>query len=203
LHVASHDPEIVVTQQAIKNLEAKIRVLRSQNGILAQAVQIATPTSSTPPSSGPTSSTPTLQQQHQPRLIRLTHKWKSASQLAAEEVFSSFAQNIKDNGGYTSYLQNRRYASTSASGFFNDEDDSKDATNEEDWRDEDGDVLTERGKRQRRGEMEEKEYGHREDGGGDEDEDEEEEELSLGTMLQVLNIDPEVIGWNSKTLAWK
>jgi Swi5-dependent recombination DNA repair protein 1 len=210
LHLHPHDPEIVATQQAIKHLEARIRVLRSQNGILAQAVQITTiPATSSQPSSGPvapdpaTSTPPSSSSTKQPRLIRLTHKWKKATQLAAEEVFTSFSQNIKDNGGYTSYLQNQRQSQSSASAFFNDEDDTKDATNEEDWRDEDGDVLTERGKRQRRGEMEEKEYGYRGDGGGDEDEDEEEEELSLGTMLQVLNIDPEVIGWNSKTLAWK
>ncbi|KAI4816137.1 hypothetical protein E4T44_09066 [Aureobasidium sp. EXF-8845] len=216
LHPYPHDPEIVRAQQAIRNLEARIRILRSQNGILSQAVQITTiPTpssqqSSDPASFGsksscPSSSTPT-QQQHQPRLIRLSQKWKKASQQAAEEVFSSFSQNIKDNGGYTTYLQNQRRNTTSAA-FFNDEDDktAKDATNEEDWRDEDGDVLTERGKRQRRGEMEEKEHGYkqqRENEGGDEEE-EEEEELSLGTMLQVLNIDPEVIGWDTKTLAWK
>jgi Swi5-dependent recombination DNA repair protein 1 len=207
LHPHIQDPEIVQAQQAIKNLEAKIRVLRSQNGILSQAVQITTiPATSSQPSSGSATSTSHSSTSTQPRLIRLSQKWKKASQQAAEEVFSSFSQNIKDNGGYTTYLQNQRQNTTSASAFFNDEDDTKDATNEEDWRDEDGDVLTERGKRQRRGEMQEKEHGYkqqREDEGGDEEGEEEEEELSLGTMLQVLNIDPEVIGWDSKTLAWK
>jgi len=68
-------------------------------------------------------------------------------------------------------------------------------------------VLTERGKRQRRGEIEEQ--GHKqhkregdEDEGKEEDE-EEEQELTLGVMLKVLNIDPDVIGWDTKTLAWK
>jgi Swi5-dependent recombination DNA repair protein 1 len=214
-----HDTEIVAAQQAIKNLEARIRVLRSQNGILSQAVQITSipATTSSQPSSGPATSTPhssssQQHQQYQPRLIRLTQKWNKATQQAAEQVFVSFSQNMKDNGGYNFYLQTQRQASNNSAAFFNDNEDdarqAKDASNEEDWRDEDGDVLTERGKRQRRGEIEEKEYGytHRqggEDGEEEEEEEEEEDELSLGTMLQVLNIDPEVIGWDTKTLAWK
>jgi hypothetical protein len=62
-------------------------------------------------------------------------------------------------------------------------------------------VLTERGKRQRRGEIEERacEKETEEQAEAEEEED----ELSLGTMLQVLNIDPEVIGWDTKSLAWK
>lgn len=73
-----------------------------------------------------------------------------------------------------------------------------DETNEEDWRDEDGDCLTERGKRQRRGEIEERAKKQEEDA----EVEEEEEELTLGSMLQVLNIPPEVIGWDTKTQAW-
>lgn len=73
-----------------------------------------------------------------------------------------------------------------------------DENNEEEWRDEDGDCLTERGKRQRRGEIEAKK--HKEEA---EAEEEEEEELTLGSMLQVLNIPPEVIGWDTKAQAWK
>lgn len=85
-----------------------------------------------------------------------------------------------------------------------------DETNEENWRDEEGDELTERGKRQRRGMIEEnasKQQHERESDEGDEDKDEaeeeEEQELSLGVMLKVLNIDHEVIGWDNKTLAWE
>lgn len=83
--------------------------------------------------------------------------------------------------------------------------------NEDDWRDEQGDVLTERGKRHRRGMIEEQgskhkrreEEGHRGEEQEVEQEEDEEQELTLGVMLKVLNIDPEVIGWNSETLAWK
>lgn len=212
---ASHDPydpEIVQAQQEIKALEARIRVLRSQNGILAQAAQITAPAascsqpshSSSRPSSQ-SSSQPSSQQQ--PRLIRLSQKWLKASQLAAEEVFYSFSQNIKDNGGYNAFLSQQKQHSTA---FFNDEQPVVDETNEENWRDEEGDELTERGKRQRRGMIEEnasKQQHERESDEGDEDKDEaeeeEEQELSLGVMLKVLNIDHEVIGWDNKTLAWE
>jgi Swi5-dependent recombination DNA repair protein 1 len=201
LQFTPQDPEIVQAQQAIKNLEARIRILRSENGILTQALQITsvTPQSSTSQGSSAStqhsSSAPTHDKQ--PRLIRLTQKWQKASQLAAEEVFDSFAQQIKDNGGFTTFLAQQKQSSTS--GFYNDNDGKGKETNEDNWRDEDGDVLTERGKRQRRGEIEER-ICEKE---AEQEVEEEEDELSVGTMLQVLNIDPEVIGWDTKTLAWK
>jgi hypothetical protein len=206
LSFTPQDPEIVQAQQVVKNLEARIRGLRSENGILSQAVQI---TGVTPQSSATQGSSASTQQSSasssthdkQPRLIRLTQKWQKASQLAAEEVFTSFAQQIKDNGGYTTFLAQQKQQNTT-SGFYNDDDRGGKAneTNEDNWRDEDGDVLTERGKRQRRGEIEERACEKEAEEGAEE---EEEQELSLGTMLQVLNIDPEVIGWDTKTLAWK
>jgi len=227
-HHTPHDPEIAQAHQDIKALEAKIRVLRSQNGILAQAAQITAPTpqASQASSSSQQASQPSQSsQQHQPqtsrstqqpqtRLTRLSQKWLRASQSAAEEVFVSFEQSIKDNGGYTTFLAQQKRSSTSNS-FFNDNfDDGKekvDGGNEDNWRDEEGDELTERGKRQRRGMIEEQ--GHKqhsregdEDEGKEEEEEEEEEEeqeLTLGVMLKVLNIDPEVIAWDTKTLAWK
>ncbi|KAG9712201.1 hypothetical protein KCU73_g16936, partial [Aureobasidium melanogenum] len=122
-------------------------------------------------------------------------KWQKASQQAAEEVFCSFSQSIKDNGGYTAFLKQQQSKPRS---FFEDEREVGDENDEEEWRDEDGDCLTERGKRQRRGEIEAKK--HKEEA---EAEEEEEEELTLGSMLQVLNIPPEVIGWDTKTQAWK
>jgi Swi5-dependent recombination DNA repair protein 1 len=202
LSFTPQDPEIVQAQQVVKNLEAQIRGLRSENGILSQAVQITGVTHQSSASQQSTSSSTQQQQpQQQPRLIRLTQKWLKASQLAAEEVFTSFAQQIKDNGGYTTYLAQQKQNTTSR--FYNDEDREEQGkeTNEDNWRDEDGDVLTERGKRQRRGEIEERacEKETEEQAEAEEEED----ELSLGTMLQVLNIDPEVIGWDTKSLAWK
>ena len=214
-HHTPHDPEIAQAHQDIKALEVKIRFLRSQNGILSQAAQITNPTpqASQASSSSQQASQPSQSsQQHQPqtRLTRLSQKWLRASQLAAEEVFVSFEQSIKDNGGFSTFLAQQKRSSTSNS-FFNDNfDDGKekaDEGDEDNWRDEEGDVLTERGKRQRRGEIEEQ--GHKqhkregdEDEGKEEDE-EEEQELTLGVMLKVLNIDPDVIGWDTKTLAWK
>lgn len=209
-----HDPEIAQAHQDIKALEARIRFLRSQNGILTQAAQITAPTpqaSQASQSSQQASQPSQSSQQHQPqtRLTRLSQKWLRASQLAADEVFCSFEQSIKDNGGISIFLAQQKRSSTSNS-FFNDNfDDGKekaDEGNEDNWRDEEGDVLTERGKRQRRGEIEKQGHKQRKRE-GDEDEgkeeEEEEQELTLGVMLKVLNIDAEVIGWDTKTLAWK
>lgn len=178
-----HDPEILQAQQQVRALESKIRDLRSQNAILQQALQITTTT--------PTSSQTT------PRLVRLEEKWRKASQQAAEEVFCSFSQNIKDNGGYTAFLKQQ----SKPKNFFGDEQKTQDETNEEDWRDEDGDCLTERGIRQRRGEIEERAKKQEADAAAEAEE--EEQELTLGSMLQVLSIPPEVIGWDTKTQAWK
>jgi hypothetical protein len=210
-----HDAEIVQAQQEIKALEARIRVLRSQNGILAQAAQITAPAASSASSaSSQSSSQPSSQKAHQsqqpsqqPRLIRLSQKWLKASQSAAEEVFSSFEQTIKDNGGYNAFLSQQRQFSKS-SAFFNDEREEADEGNEDNWRDEEGDELTERAKRQRRGMNEEnaskrQEHEDKDKEQEEEKEEEEEQELSLGVMLKVLNIDPVVIGWDDQTLAWK
>ncbi|KAG9589883.1 hypothetical protein KCU77_g8829, partial [Aureobasidium melanogenum] len=174
------DPEIIQAQQHLRALESQIRSLRSQNSILQQALDIPTINTS--------SSTPT------PRLVTLEQKWRKASQQAAEEVFCSFSQSIKDNGGYTAFLKQQQ---SKPRNFFEDEQEVGDEDNEEEWRDEDGDCLTERGKRQRRGEIEAKKHQLETEA------EEEEEELTLGSMLQVLNIPPEVIGWDSKTQAWK
>ncbi|CAD0115440.1 unnamed protein product [Aureobasidium uvarum] len=180
--LSNHSPEILAAQTQIRALEAQIRDLRSQNGILTQALDITV---------APTSS------QQQPRLLKLKEKWRKASQQAAEEVFCDFAEKIRDNGGYTAFLKQQ----SKPKSFFGDEQDTVDETNEEDWRDEEGDCLTERGKRQRRCEIEDRAKKHEEE--EEEEEAEEEEELTLGSMLQVLNIPPEVIGWDPKTLAWK
>lgn len=61
-----------------------------------------------------------------------------------------------------------------------------------------GDVLTARGKKQRRRENEDKVKKQEED-----EEEQEEQELGMGSMLQVLNIPFEVIGWDEKEQAWK
>ncbi|KAG9555406.1 hypothetical protein KCU71_g12070, partial [Aureobasidium melanogenum] len=179
---ANHDPEVLQAQQHLRALESQIRSLRSQNSILQQALDITTVT--------PTSPNPT------PRLATLEQKWRKASQQAAEEVFCSFSQSIKDNGGYTAFLKQRQSKSKN---FFEDEQEMGDENNEEEWRDEDGDCLTERGKRQRREEIEAKKHEKE----AEVEAEEEEEELTLGSMLQVLNIPPEIIGWDTKTQAWK
>ncbi|KAG9667751.1 hypothetical protein KCU99_g752, partial [Aureobasidium melanogenum] len=178
---SASDPELIQAQQHLRALESQIRSLRSQNSLLQQALDITTVP--------PTSQNPT------PRLVTLEQKWQKASQQAAEEVFCSFSQSIKDNGGYTAFLKQQQ---SKPRNFFEDEQEVGDENNEEEWRDEDGDCLTERGKRQRRGEIEAKK--HKEEA---EAEEEEEEELTLGSMLQVLNIPPEVIGWDTKAQAWK
>ncbi|KAH0370535.1 hypothetical protein KCU65_g2557, partial [Aureobasidium melanogenum] len=178
----NNDSEIIQAQHQLRALESQIRSLRSQNSLLQQALDITVP----PPSSS----------EQTPRLVRLEQKWRKASQLAAEEVFSSFSQNIKDNGGYTAFLKQQQ--SNQANNFFGEEQEAGDEDNEEDWRDENGDCLTERGKRQRREEIEAKKHGKEV-----EEEEEEEEELTLGSMLQVLNIPFEDIGWDAETQAWK
>lgn len=133
-HHTPYDPEIAQAQQDIKALEARIRVLRSQNGILAQAAQITTPASSQQSTHSQESQRqPQSQQsirsersqdqgqeqpQRQTRLTRLSQKWLRASQSAAEEVFCSFEQSIKDNGGFATFLAQQR--NSKASSFFND-----------------------------------------------------------------------------------
>ncbi|KAI5202556.1 hypothetical protein E4T39_04666 [Aureobasidium subglaciale] len=177
---SSYDPEAVALQQEIKKLEHRIRDLRSQNGILLQASQI-------------NNVAPSCQQSTKPRLQRLEEKWRRASQSAAEEVFSDFSARIKDNGGYTTFLKQRANYKP-----FADVEEKEDQGDEDTWRDEMGDVLTERGKRQRRGEIEDRVKRQE-----DEAEEEGEEELTIGCMLQVLNIPAEVIGWDEKTQGWK
>ncbi|KEQ59301.1 uncharacterized protein M437DRAFT_57274 [Aureobasidium melanogenum CBS 110374] len=177
--------EIIQAQHHLRALESQVRSLRSQNSVLQQALDIPVPHSSS---------------QQTPRLVRLEQKWRKASQQAAEEVFSSFSQNIKDNGGYTAFLKQQQ--SNQARNFFDDgEQEVGDEENEEEWRDEDGDCLTQRGKRQRREEIDAKKQGKEVE--AEEEEEEEEEELTLGSMLHVLNIPFEDIGWDAETQAWK
>ncbi|KAK6003136.1 hypothetical protein QM012_000981 [Aureobasidium pullulans] len=182
-HQPAQDPEVVQAHQSLRALDSQIRSLRNQNAILQQALDISTSTST-------------------PRLVSLEEKWRKASQQAAEEVFCSFSQSIRDNGGYTVFLkQQQQQQNNNSQNFFGDEREEVDGTNEEDWRDEDGDCLTERGKRQRREDIEDR--AKKQQTVEEQEEEEEEQELTLGSMLQVLNIPPEVIGWDSKTQAWK
>jgi Swi5-dependent recombination DNA repair protein 1 len=213
---SQQDPEITLAQQEIKRLEQQIRDLRTQTSTLDQATQLHS--TSAPPTSHSTSS-PAPQHQ-QSRLSRLTEKWKRASQAAAEQVYTDFCSRINDNGGYKVFLQQQRSHSLNTFNAFTDDetpkDDGKEARdNEEDWRDEMGDCLTERAKRQRRSENEEmmqgqlqtskkkREIVQESDGESEREEDEQdEEELTMASMLQVLNIPPETIGWNVKTQNW-
>jgi len=180
---------------AIRHLESRIRELRAQNAILQQAV--ATSTSITT-STSKTSATCTTQQPS-----RLETKWRRASQAAADTVFHDFSTRIRDNGGYTAFLRQQStyqpfYSDQSNDNHNNNSDNQNTQGDEEDWRDEMGDVLTARGKKQRRRENEDKAKKQEE-----EEEEQEEQELGMGSMLQVLNIPFEVIGWDEKEQAWK
>ena len=176
---------------AIRHLESRIRELRAQNAILQQAVATSTSTSTT-------SATRTTQQPS-----RLETKWRRASQAAADTVFHDFSTRIRDNGGYTAFLRQQStyqpfYSDQSNDTNNNNENNKTTQGDEEDWRDEMGDVLTARGKKQRRRENEDKVKKQEED-----EEEREEQELGMGSMLQVLNIPFEVIGWDEKEQAWK
>ncbi|TIA15894.1 hypothetical protein D6C81_06161 [Aureobasidium pullulans] len=176
---------------AIRHLESRIRELRAQNAILEQAVATSTSTSTT-------SATRTTQQPS-----RLETKWRKASQAAADTVFHDFSTRIRDNGGYSAFLRQQStyqpfYSDHSNDNHNNNENNKTTQGDEEDWRDEMGDVLTARGKKQRRRENEDKVKKQEED-----EEEQEEQELGMGSMLQVLNIPFEVIGWDEKEQAWK
>ncbi|THW75700.1 hypothetical protein D6D19_03816 [Aureobasidium pullulans] len=174
---------------AIRHLESRIRELRAQNAILQQVVATSTSTST-----HTTSATPTTQQPS-----RLETKWRKASQAAADTVFHDFSTRIRDNGGYTAFLrQQNTYQPFYSDQSNNDNNNKTTQGDEEDWRDEMGDVLTARGKKQRRRENEDKVKKQEED-----EEEREEQELGMGSMLQVLNIPFEVIGWDEKEQAWK
>ncbi|THW64893.1 hypothetical protein D6D20_02581 [Aureobasidium pullulans] len=174
---------------AIRHLESRIRELRAQNAILQQAVATSTSTST-----HTTSATPTTQQPS-----RLETKWRRASQAAADTVFHDFSTRIRDNGGYTAFLrQQNTYKPFYSDQSNNDNNNKTTQGDEEDWRDEMGDVLTARGKKQRRRENEDKVKKQEED-----EEEREEQELGMGSMLQVLNIPFEVIGWDEKEQVWK
>ncbi|THX05596.1 hypothetical protein D6D17_05099 [Aureobasidium pullulans] len=177
---------------AIRHLESRIRELRAQNAILQQAVATSTSTSI---STSTTSATPTTQQPS-----RLETKWRKASQAAADTVFHDFSTRIRDNGGYTAFLRQQNTYKPFYSDQSNNDNNNNKTTqgDEEDWRDEMGDVLTARGKKQRRRENEDKVKKQEED-----EEEQEEQELGMGSMLQVLNIPFEVIGWDEKEQAWK
>ncbi|THY54041.1 hypothetical protein D6C97_05856 [Aureobasidium pullulans] len=181
---------------AIRHLESRIRELRAQNAILQQAVATSSSTSTST-----TSATPITRQQQQPS--RLETKWRKASQAAADTVFHDFSTRIRDNGGYTAFLRQQStyqpfYSDHSNDNHNNNSDNQNTQGDEEDWRDEMGDVLTARGKKQRRRENEDKVKKQEED-----EEEQEEQELGMGSMLQVLNIPFEVIGWDEKEQAWK
>ncbi|TIA67139.1 hypothetical protein D6C76_08857 [Aureobasidium pullulans] len=183
---------------AIRHLESRIRELRAQNTILQQAVATSASTST-----HTTSATPTTQQPS-----RLETKWRRASQAAADTVFHDFSTRIRDNGGYTAFLRQQStyqpFYSDHSNDINNNDNHNNNSDNqntqgdEEDWRDEMGDVLTARGKKQRRRENEDKAKKQEE-----EEEEQEEQELGMGSMLQVLNIPFEVIGWDEKEQAWK
>ncbi|THV65212.1 hypothetical protein D6D28_09267 [Aureobasidium pullulans] len=182
---------------AIRQLESRIRELRAQNTILQQAVATTT---STATSTNTTSATPTTQQPS-----RLETKWRRASQAAADTVFHDFSTRIRDNGGYAAFLRQQSTYKPFYSDHSNDTNNNNNNSDnkttqgdEEDWRDEMGDVLTARGKKQRRRENEDKVKKQEED-----EEEQEEQELGMGSMLQVLNIPFEVIGWDEKEQAWK
>ncbi|THZ07183.1 hypothetical protein D6C95_02090 [Aureobasidium pullulans] len=177
---------------AIRHLESRIRELRAQNAILQQAVA-----TSSSISTSTTSAMSITRQQQQPS--RLETKWRRASQAAADTVFHDFSTRIRDNGGYSAFLRQQStyqpfYSDQSNDNHNNNSDDKTTQGDEEDWRDEMGDVLTARGKKQRRRENEDKE---------EDEEEQEEQELGMGSMLQVLNIPFEVIGWDEKEQAWK
>ncbi|THY35919.1 hypothetical protein D6D01_00910 [Aureobasidium pullulans] len=176
---------------AIRHLESRIRELRAQNAILQQAVATSTSTNTT--------SAMSITQQQQPS--RLETKWRKASLAAADHVFLDFCTRIRDNGGYTAFLKQQSTYKPFCSDQSNDNNDKSQQNtqgDEEDWRDEMGDVLTARGKKQRRRENEDKVKKQEQD-----EEEQEEQELGMGSMLQVLNIPPEVIGWDEKEQAWK
>ncbi|THX14615.1 hypothetical protein D6D13_02916 [Aureobasidium pullulans] len=174
---------------AIRHLESRIRELRAQNAILQQAVATS--------SSISTSTTSAMSITRQPS--RLETKWRKASQAAADTVFHDFSTRIRDNGGYTAFLRQQSTYQPFFSDQSNDDNNNKTTQgDEEDWRDEMGDELTARGKKQRRRENEDKVKKQEE-----EEEEQEEQELGMGSMLQVLNIPFEVIGWDEKEQAWK
>ncbi|THZ72896.1 hypothetical protein D6C85_04414 [Aureobasidium pullulans] len=176
---------------AIRHLESRIRELRAQNAILQQAVATSSSISTS------TTSAMSITRQQQPSRLETT--WRRASQAAADTVFHDFSTRIRDNGGYTAFLrQQNTYKPFYSDQSNNDNNNKTTQGDEEDWRDEMGDVLTARGKKQRRRENEDKVKKQEED-----EEEQEEQELGMGSMLQVLNIPFEVIGWDEKEQAWK
>lgn len=126
----------------------------------------------------------------------LAAKWKVASQAAAEEVFGDFSARVRENGGMK--VLRKRQVECMA---FDDVEERGGDGEEEEWRDEMGEVLTVREKEVRR--EEKMGRGKRVRGHVEEDEGEEEEELTVASMLAVLNIPLETIGWDIKKQGWE
>lgn len=157
------DPEIAELQTDIRALDHRIRDLRAQNNVLSQAASIST--STTPP-----------------RLQILAQKWRCASQAAADEVFGDFEARVRDHGGYAAFVRQQREVVN-----LDDQDVGGQGGEEDEWRDEMGEALTAREKRERRREAEA---------------EEEEQELGMKKMLEILNIAEEDIGWDEVAQAW-
>lgn len=179
----STDPEILALEKAVKELESQMRVLRSQIDTLRQAEGL--------PEVGAADSGPVG------RLGELMAKWRGVSQEAAEQVFEDVRLRFKDMGGLKGYKRQER--------------ERKRERVMEDWAwEKAGAFNTADGQGAKLGGVEEETFDRK---AGNalaleierqvvEEEDDEEKEFDMLAMLEMLHIEPEVIGWDVQKQAW-
>ncbi|KAM7191799.1 hypothetical protein V8F20_009162 [Naviculisporaceae sp. PSN 640] len=126
-------------------------------------------------------------------LEALIEKWKGASRQAAEDLFELIKQRVDSMGGGKAWRDSRRRQQQGWSGFGDDEDYKRQMKNK---RDGDYDEY---------GEGTEGDEEHEDDGEDDEGNNEEEEDMgfTMAMMLQSLNIEPEVLGWDPGEEKWR
>ena len=200
-HPPDADPELVALDHAVRTLEAQTRSLRFQIDTLRQAEGLPEVVASGAAvvSTG--------------RLGKLMTKWRGVAQEAADEVFEDVRVRFRDVGGMQGYRRQERqrkkervvedWAWEKAGVFDKGSEEEKENRGQGD-----GESETLKNKIKFEGmekvalqaEVERQEQEVREE---EQEEDEDGvDEFTMRTMLDMLNIEPDVIGWDVRTMAW-
>ncbi|EKG18195.1 hypothetical protein MPH_04584 [Macrophomina phaseolina MS6] len=191
---------ILAEKQKQAVLNRQIQSIRSELDTLSQALAIATSTKDA-------------------ELEALTRKWRDATRAAAEEVFADTRDRVNNMGGIGVWRKNAQRQQEWRQGFYAQEEDQPNLDESEDEDQEENEELTpeEReaklvareqraearaeAKKERRwqedqaAEAEAQKPSSTDDGGN-------EDSFTMDMMLETLNIDPEMIGWDKEGQRW-
>ncbi|KAI9705922.1 MAG: hypothetical protein M1836_005328 [Candelina mexicana] len=173
---SAEDDKVSLLLKTQRALEGELRILREELETLEQALRIE--------SSGEDN-----------ELQNLVHKWKSASREAADEMFTSVRDRVNRMGGPAAWRDMQRKKAEWRSGGF-DEPEEKKADSEDE---EAADVE----KRDLYAEYDvEPEESREESGGQYLDEGKDDDAFTMDMMLQSLNIELNVIGYDKQQQRW-